>query len=678
MRVFTRWITVLALCVSPLLLQADTTETVFFRSTLSPANEVPPVETEASANATITFHIRRDFGGDIVSAIADFDVDYELPAADMASGLHIHEGAQGANGPVTINAGLSVSNIADLDTSGSLSLQAAVDDLEKLEDLLDNPSGFYLNLHTPTNPAGLFRGQLSKAERKVFRVELLTSNEVPPVPGLVASGAGSVEVIYTSNGAGEPTDATVRYDVNYDFPADVTFTGLHIHSGAAGETGPPSLFAPLSTTNTVVDEDGNGMLSYTIQVNSEDDLGVLNDLFADPTGVYLNLHTTANPNGAIRGQLQDTEEISYDFEILPSNEVPAVELDASGFGNVTFSVVRDSEGEIVSGTAVFDASYMFPGPVTFQGFDIHRGEQGATGAVVIDSGLDIGNTVVDEDGVGNLHNVINIGPNDTVALNALRGAVESPGDYYLSIKSSANPNGVLRGQLSGTVTTPQVFDEGIVSATFGEGVNAASPGSLISIFGMDLALGMGGAVVEDGSLTNNIVGTSVTIGGILAPMLYASPTQINAQVPYEVTAGEAEVVVETPDGTSISQTLTISSSSPAIFAAVKNSDFSAIDETNTVAPGEAIAVYVTGLGVGNPIVATGQLPLADPLSTTVAMPIATIGGLSAEVAASVMAPGLVGVQQLNIIVPAGAPSGSHELQFSIDGVESNSFTIYVQ
>src|SRR5690606_9541831 len=216
-----------ALCASPLLLQADTSETVYFRSTLSPANEVPPVDTEASANATITFHIRRDNSGDIVSAIADFDVDYELPSADMATGLHIHEGAAGVNGPVKINSGLSASNIADLDLTGAVSRQVEVTDLETLATLLDNPSGFYVNLHTPTNPGGLFRGQLSRAERMVFRVDLLTSNQLPPVPGLIASGAGSVEVIYAENG-GQVTDATVHYNIAYDFPANVTFTGLHI------------------------------------------------------------------------------------------------------------------------------------------------------------------------------------------------------------------------------------------------------------------------------------------------------------------------------------------------------------------------------------------------------------------------------------------------------------------
>lgn len=639
---------------------------------------MPPVATEASANALVTFHIRRDDNGDVVSAIADFEVNYELPAVDMATGLHIHEGAAGVNGPVEIDSGLSASNTADLDVSGSLTRQAEVTDLETLEDLLENPSDFYVNLHTPTSPDGLFRGQLTRVERTVLRTELLPANEVPPVPGLAATGAGSVEVFYARDSAGQATEGAVRYNVSYDFPLAVTLTGLHIHPGAAGETGPPQLIPGLLAEDPIIDADGSGSLSYTVAATSEEDLAVLSDLIANPAGAYLNLHTTANPSGAMRGQLGRTNTISFNFPILPENQTPPVESDASGLANVSFSVARDSEGDIASGTVVLDASYMFSDEVTIEGFSIHRGDEGVNGPAVIDSGITLGDDVTDEDGVGNLRYVVNIGPNDQPEFEALMDIVESPSDFYLNLRTTDNPSGELRGQLAGMTTAPSVLDEGIVSATFGVDVNAASPGSLISIFGTDLAQGTGEAVVENGSLTTEILGTTVMIGGIPAPLLYVSPTQINAQVPYEVNAGTAAVTVNGEAGSDTAQTLTISNSAPGIFVAVKNSDFSLITEENPAAPGDALAVYATGLGAGNPAVETGELPTGDPLSVTTAIPVVTIGGMSAEVAASVMAPGFAGVQQVNVIVPEGAPSGSQELQFTVDGVESNSVDIFVQ
>ena len=61
MRVSTRWISTLALCLLPLSLFADTMETVYFRANLDPQNEVPPITAAGNeAIATITFHIRRD------------------------------------------------------------------------------------------------------------------------------------------------------------------------------------------------------------------------------------------------------------------------------------------------------------------------------------------------------------------------------------------------------------------------------------------------------------------------------------------------------------------------------------------------------------------------------------------------------------------------------------------
>jgi uncharacterized protein (TIGR03437 family) len=76
-------------------------------------------------------------------------------------------------------------------------------------------------------------------------------------------------------------------------------------------------------------------------------------------------------------------------------------------------------------------------------------------------------------------------------------------------------------------------------------------------------------------------------------------------------------------------------------------------------------------------VATGQLPPVEPLSETVAAA-ATVGGINATVLASVLAPGLAGVNQVNVVIPPGAPSGSQELQLSVDSVLSNAVTIHVQ
>jgi adhesin/invasin len=118
--------------------------------------------------------------------------------------------------------------------------------------------------------------------------------------------------------------------------------------------------------------------------------------------------------------------------------------------------------------------------------------------------------------------------------------------------------------------------------------------------------------------------------------------------------------------------------SPAIFVVVKNSDFSVVSASNPVRPGDALAVFATGLGAGSPAVGTGQLPSSSPLSFTAATPTATLGGVAAQVPASLLAPGFVGLNQVNVIVPAGAASGAQPLRLTVGGVQSNAVNINVQ
>jgi uncharacterized protein (TIGR03437 family) len=398
----------------------------------------------------------------------------------------------------------------------------------------------------------------------------------------------------------------------------------------------------------------------------------------------MNLHTSDNPGGAVRGQLQGTTETSFQVTMNPANEVPPIEgLDASALAKVSLFAPYDASGQITSGTVIFDANYTFPGNVVFRGFHIHDGVAGANGPVRIESGLSGTNTVTDEDGVGNLLFGINVGASNPNGLATLRSLLVSPENHYLNLHTSVNPGGAIRAQLAGAAAVPTLSSNGIVNSTFAAGVNTSAPGSLVSIFGTDLARSTTGAVVSNGRLATTLAGTSVRFGGIPAPLLFVSPTQINAQVPFEIAPGTRSVVINTPSGnvsgTDVTRLLQVSAAAPAIFAAVKVSDFSVITAANPVEPNEPIAVFATGLGAGSPAVATGQLPPIEPLSDTIARPAATIGGINATVLASVLAPGLAGVNQVNVVVPPGAPSGSLVfLQLSVDGVLSNAFPISVQ
>jgi uncharacterized protein (TIGR03437 family) len=98
-----------------------------------------------------------------------------------------------------------------------------------------------------------------------------------------------------------------------------------------------------------------------------------------------------------------------------------------------------------------------------------------------------------------------------------------------------------------------------------------------------------------------------------------------------------------------------------------------------VAPGALISIYCTGLGAVSNQPATGAAAQANPLSVTTTTPTVTIGGIAAPVSFSGLAPGAVGLYQVTVQVPVGAPAGvAVPIVLTIGGVVSNTVTIAVQ
>jgi uncharacterized protein (TIGR03437 family) len=160
---FNKWI-VLSAFVLAAPLFADSFETRYFRGNLSPANETPPVTTEAgSAQATITAVARRNDVGAIISGTVYYDIDYNLAQPVVFNNMHIHVGGVGVNGPTRFNAGLGGANAISASGQGNIFIavpSANANDVAALEGLFTNPSGFYVNLHTVLNSGGMMRDQL--------------------------------------------------------------------------------------------------------------------------------------------------------------------------------------------------------------------------------------------------------------------------------------------------------------------------------------------------------------------------------------------------------------------------------------------------------------------------------------------------------------------------------------
>jgi hypothetical protein len=139
-----------------------------FTADLRPANEVPPIsnaENTGSGTATITFDVTRDGAGNITSGTATFTVNLTgFPAGTPFNIAHIHQAAAGVNGSIVFNTTLAASQVV-ANAQGAASFErsgVAPADPAILQQIVNNPAGFYFNVHSTLNPGGVARGQLVK------------------------------------------------------------------------------------------------------------------------------------------------------------------------------------------------------------------------------------------------------------------------------------------------------------------------------------------------------------------------------------------------------------------------------------------------------------------------------------------------------------------------------------
>ena len=433
---------------------ADTQDTVVFRTRMLPDNEVPPIAAPGnSANATINVHVTRDGLGNVSAATVTFDIDYTISSALTFTGLHIHNGVAGQNGPVVIDTGVSGSNnLAAAAGSGHITkvvnyASTDTNGIKFVTGLLATPENYYVNIHTTVNPAGFMRGQF-QSSHLILRPVMSGAFEVPAV-NLDAQGAALVDIqVNRDPQTGAITSGTVIFDVDYRFPSPVTITGLHIHNGPAGANAPVVIDTGTNATSTAVTNATRGNIFRIVEINSSNTNGIaaLNGLFTDPTQFYINMHTTDNPGGVIRGQFSQNVYVFYN-QMTQAEENPPTGV-AGGANSMTYvRVDRDSTGNVTGGVVSFNANYSLSGPQTFTGFHIHNGKIGVNGPVVINTGLSNSNSVSSPTGGGSIDREVTISSTDA-ALDFLRGLVETPENYYVNLHTTVFPGGMIRAQLA--------------------------------------------------------------------------------------------------------------------------------------------------------------------------------------------------------------------------------------
>ena len=237
------------------------------RTVLNAAQEVPsPNGAVSGAGGTFSATVTKSDTGASVSWQLSFN-----SLTGNAIAAHIHTGAVGSPGPVV----LALCGPCTSPASGTGALtQAALDAIQA--------GTAYVNIHTPTNPAGEIRGQLATTAN--ISTRLSSRQEVPKPKGNVKRATGSFTAVLGKLG---PT-GTVAWRLRFS-----RLTGraiaAHIHIGRVGRAGPVAVAlcgpcrngqrgtADLTTAQLAALQAGRG---------------------------YVNVHTPKNPGGEIRGQIR--------------------------------------------------------------------------------------------------------------------------------------------------------------------------------------------------------------------------------------------------------------------------------------------------------------------------------------------------------------------------------------
>lgn len=280
-----------------------------------------------------------------------------------------------------------------------------------------------------------------------------------------------------------------------------------------------------------------------------------------------------------------------------------------------------------------------------------------------------------------------------------------------TVNVSINPSGLSTGVYSGTVT---VAGTGGATGSTSVGVtlnvtaplptltrvtNAGSyasgsiaPGEILTLFASDPTHPIGPATAEflaldsTGKVSTTIGGVQVLINGFLCPITFASASQVNAVVPYELKGFvNATVLVKFLGQSSNGVLVNVATTVPGLFTqnasgtgpgAILNVNNAPNGPANPATRGDTVVVYLTGEGETSPAGITGKVTTVAapplPLTPRPLLPVTvTIGGQAANWSFAGEAPSLVsGVMQLNVTVPTNIAAGDQFIVVSIGGNQS--------
>ena len=378
--------------IQPSLRAEFLTPTTFF-ATLNGAQENPPVNTPATGGGM--FVLNPD-GTELIYNVSVTGLSGPIQAA------HFHNAATGTSGPIvrTITFTGEVASGVWTSTDAQALTPALVAEL-----LAGN---IYVNVHTAANPGGEIRGQVLVGTEQQFNAALNGAQEAPPV-NTNATGVGSFKL----NALGTELNFNVLV-AGLSGPIQAA----HFHNAARGMNGG----VVRAITNDFTGNTATGIWKASdTQALSP---ALVAELLAGK--IYVNVHTAANPNGEIRGQVGSGSEIVFLAALNSSQEVPANNSKATGGGRFVLSADKTQLSYTVRVANL-------NGPI--QAAHFHNAAAGVNGSVV----RAIAFTDTSATGVWM--------SSDAQALTPALVAELLAGNIYVNVHTAANPGGEIRGQV---------------------------------------------------------------------------------------------------------------------------------------------------------------------------------------------------------------------------------------
>jgi minor extracellular serine protease Vpr len=448
------------------------------------------------------------------------------------------------------------------------------------------------------------------------------------VDQVLVNGASSAAVSLPAGSASNPSQTTVTVTLSGGVPAAGRFEGIITATG-----GPVPLTVPYMFLV------GDGIPYDVIPLNAVEP-GQGFTAFDGSTGAYLPwayVGCTNTDNSCVSYSYGPVAVQVVDQYGAPVYDVPVAWAITEGGGTIDYSL---NEYGVANTDSYTDANGV-AGAAVFMGT---AGQQEIT--------ANVNGMVLPFDGYARVSPAINAG--GIVDAASFKLATVAPGSWI------------------------SVFGTNLTDTTQGDsGVNSAfADCSLCNVVNQALPMGVDGASFSFDTSSQSLPGR----------LNYVSPTQLNIQVPWELTGTSATVKSIVNYTYSGEYALSLAAYSPGFFVIDQANDVAAldlsyhlVDSSNPVARGSYVQLFLNGLGPVSNQPGDGLAAPSSPLAKTMAAPTITIGGQTAStVQFSGLAPGFVSLYQVNVEVPAGISAGPQTITCSIGGVTSTTAQLYVK